>query len=184
MIPSHGRLSDPLVRREGQDCDGTWWIRLLLGHCPPDRRGTTPLLGWPTRQCKDTKSVILWVRPAKAATTRSISEQGCFPRKDPRNHTNLKAKQRALRADFPETMGLRVHRSISWIGRAEAAQDDPDAQFLCKPSFRPWTGDSEFILQIESRPHRGPVTCFAMRYRRLHGGSRRGFWRRSDAGRG
>ena len=46
------------------------------------------------------------------------------------DHTNLKAKQRALRADFPETMGLRVHRSISWIGRAEAAQDDPDAQFL------------------------------------------------------
>ena len=46
------------------------------------------------------------------------------------DHTNLKAKQRALRADFPETMGLRVHRSISWIGRAEAAHDDPDAQFL------------------------------------------------------
>ena len=46
------------------------------------------------------------------------------------DHTNLKAKQRALRAGFPETMGLRVHRSISWIGRAEAAQDDPDAQFL------------------------------------------------------
>ena len=38
------------------------------------------------------------------------------------DHTNLKAKQRALRADFPETMGLRVHRSISWIGRAEAAR--------------------------------------------------------------
>ena len=39
-----------------------------------------------------------------------------------------------------------------------------------------------------SRSNRGPtgglVTCFAMRYRRLHGGSRRGFWRRSDAGRG
>ena len=46
------------------------------------------------------------------------------------DHTNLKAKQRALRAGFPETMGLRVHRSISWIGRTEAAQDDPDAQFL------------------------------------------------------
>lgn len=32
----------------------------------------------------------------------------------------LKEKQRAIRAGFPETMGLRVHRSISWIGRAEA----------------------------------------------------------------
>ena len=45
-------------------------------------------------------------------------------------HADLKTKQRALREGFPETMGLRVHRSISWIGRAEAAQDDPDAQFL------------------------------------------------------
>lgn len=49
---------------------------------------------------------------------------------DSLDHAQLKAKQRALRAGFPETMGLRVHRSISWIGRAEAAQDDPDAQFL------------------------------------------------------
>ena len=33
----------------------------------------------------------------------------------------LKEKQRAIRAGFPETMGLRVHRAISWIGRAEAS---------------------------------------------------------------
>ena len=38
----------------------------------------------------------------------------------PLSHAVLKAKQRALR----ETMGLRVHRSISWIGRIEAAEDD------------------------------------------------------------
>lgn len=42
----------------------------------------------------------------------------------------LKAKQRALRSGFPETMGLRVHRSISWIGRSEACDDDEDARFL------------------------------------------------------
>lgn len=46
------------------------------------------------------------------------------------DHAQLKAKQRALRGGFPETMGLRVHRSISWIGRAEMAHDDSDAQFL------------------------------------------------------
>lgn len=46
------------------------------------------------------------------------------------DHTYLKEKQRALRERFPETMGLRVHRSISWIGRAEAACEDRDAQFL------------------------------------------------------
>jgi hypothetical protein len=48
----------------------------------------------------------------------------------PLTHAALKAKQRALRAGFPETMGLRVHRSISWIGRAEASLDDHDARFL------------------------------------------------------
>lgn len=42
----------------------------------------------------------------------------------------LKEKQRAIRAGFPETMGLRVHRSISWIGRAEACGDDHDARFI------------------------------------------------------
>jgi hypothetical protein len=46
------------------------------------------------------------------------------------NHTALKEKQRAIRAGFPETMGLRVHRSISWIGRAEACCDDHDARFI------------------------------------------------------
>ena len=47
----------------------------------------------------------------------------------PLTHAVLKAKQRELRGGFPETMGLRVHRAISWIGRAEAAGDD-DARFL------------------------------------------------------
>ncbi|MFN3292138.1 MAG: hypothetical protein ACK4S2_05030 [Gemmobacter sp.] len=42
----------------------------------------------------------------------------------------LKQKQRAIRAGFPETMGLRVHRAISWIGRAEACNGDDDARFI------------------------------------------------------
>lgn len=45
-------------------------------------------------------------------------------------HADLKDKQRALRGNFPETMGLRVHRSISWIGRSETNGDDHDARFL------------------------------------------------------
>ena len=45
-------------------------------------------------------------------------------------HAILKAKQRSLRSEFPENMGLRVHRSISWIGRAEAEPDDFDSRFL------------------------------------------------------
>ncbi|WP_334128093.1 hypothetical protein [Sneathiella sp.] len=50
--------------------------------------------------------------------------------KDILDHTALKAKQRAIRGDFPETMGLRVHRAISWIGRAEKCCDDDDARFI------------------------------------------------------
>lgn len=46
------------------------------------------------------------------------------------DHAALKAKQREIRAGFPETMGLRVHRAISWIGRAEASGDDADARFV------------------------------------------------------
>lgn len=49
---------------------------------------------------------------------------------DPLDFAALKAKQRAIRAGFPETMGLRVHRAISWIGRAEASGDDADARFV------------------------------------------------------
>jgi hypothetical protein len=42
----------------------------------------------------------------------------------------LKTKQRALREGFPSDLGLRVHRSISWIGRSEREEDDPDARFI------------------------------------------------------
>ena len=46
------------------------------------------------------------------------------------DHTALKEKQRAIREGFPETMGLRAHRAISWIGRAEACGEDDDARFI------------------------------------------------------
>lgn len=45
-------------------------------------------------------------------------------------HAVLKAKEHEHGDGFPEAMKLRVHRSISWIGRAEAAADDDDARFI------------------------------------------------------
>ena len=48
---------------------------------------------------------------------------------EPLRHAALKEKQRSLREDFPETMGLRVHRALSWIGRADEA-DDADGRFI------------------------------------------------------
>ena len=50
--------------------------------------------------------------------------------KDALDHAALKTKQRAIRAGFPENMGLRAHRAISWIGRAGACGDDDDARFI------------------------------------------------------
>ncbi|MCT2538765.1 HEPN domain-containing protein [Sedimentimonas flavescens] len=49
---------------------------------------------------------------------------------DTLNFDALKTKQRALREGFPETMGLRVHRAISWIGRAEDFREDDDSRFI------------------------------------------------------
>lgn len=45
-------------------------------------------------------------------------------------HKALKEKQRHLREGFPQDMGLRVHRAISWIGRAEQEKQDADAAFI------------------------------------------------------
>jgi hypothetical protein len=42
----------------------------------------------------------------------------------------LKDKQRRIRAGFPEKLGLRVHRAISWLGRAESEDEDLDAAFI------------------------------------------------------
>lgn len=42
----------------------------------------------------------------------------------------LKEKQRAIRSGFSESLGLRVHRSLSWLGRAEAETADPDIRFI------------------------------------------------------
>lgn len=44
------------------------------------------------------------------------------------SHRALKEKQRALREGFPEALTLRVHRALSWLGRAEA--EDLDVRFL------------------------------------------------------
>ena len=42
----------------------------------------------------------------------------------------LKQKQRRLRDSFEEEFGIRVHRAISWIMRAETEIKDPDARFI------------------------------------------------------
>jgi hypothetical protein len=46
------------------------------------------------------------------------------------NYHALKNKQRSIRDQFPEALGLRVHRSISWLGRAEKETSDNDVKFI------------------------------------------------------
>ena len=48
----------------------------------------------------------------------------------PPTHAALREKERELRSGFPDTMRLHVHRSISWLGRAEDEQDDGDSRFI------------------------------------------------------
>lgn len=42
----------------------------------------------------------------------------------------LKTKQRTIRDGFSEALTLRVHRAISWLGRAESEKDDLDVRFI------------------------------------------------------
>ncbi len=42
----------------------------------------------------------------------------------------LKTRQRSVREAFSDAFGLRVHRAISWIKRAEQEPEDYDAAFL------------------------------------------------------
>lgn len=42
----------------------------------------------------------------------------------------LKDKQRKLRERFPDNLGLRVHRAISWLTRASEESKDPDVSFI------------------------------------------------------
>ena len=46
------------------------------------------------------------------------------------NFEALKAKQRKIREAFPADHGLRVHRALSWLQRAEQAGKDADAAFI------------------------------------------------------
>ena len=41
----------------------------------------------------------------------------------------LKSRQRAERDNYPINLGLRVHRALSWLDRAEQSDDD-DARFI------------------------------------------------------
>lgn len=74
-------------------------------------------------------------------------------------YDQLKAKQRRLRENFPETMGLRVHRAISWIGRAEACDDDDGKFIFLWIAFNAAYAD-ENVFQVKQPGERSAFTEF------------------------
>lgn len=46
------------------------------------------------------------------------------------HYQTLKVRQREERENHSEALGLRIHRALSWLNRAEQCQEDPDGQFI------------------------------------------------------
>jgi len=44
--------------------------------------------------------------------------------------SELKARQRSDRDTYSDNLGLRVHRALSWLNKAETCEGDDDAQFI------------------------------------------------------
>lgn len=70
----------------------------------------------------------------------------------------LKEKQRTIRDGFPGALGLRVHRALSWLGRAEREVDDDDVRFILL-----WIGfNSAYAdeLAVEFNSERGAFKAY------------------------
>ncbi|MAT64354.1 MAG: hypothetical protein CMQ43_12490 [Gammaproteobacteria bacterium] len=77
----------------------------------------------------------------------------------------LKQKQRDIRAAFPEDLGLRVHRAISWLHRAEMAGDDHDAAFI----FYWIAFNAAYANELKDSDLEGERSVFADYFARLTG---------------
>lgn len=68
----------------------------------------------------------------------------------------LKEKHRRLRAGFPDHVSLRVHRSLSWLQRAELEREDDDVRFVLL-----WIGFNAAYANEVARPLDGERSAFA-----------------------
>lgn len=83
---------------------------------------------------------------------------------------DLKPKQRSLRDGFPGPLGLRVHRAISWVGRAEREADDPAAAFL----FYWIAFNAAYADERDVRGERAERESFSWFFTKLHERDREG----------
>ncbi len=110
----------PVTRRPRHNqIPGAKWPGIFI-------HGATRLQCWGSRFCVPRSRGIAGRISLRCG---ELFERG-RPVKNNLNFNDLKDKQRLIRAGFPETMGLRAHRTISWIGRAEACGEDDDARFI------------------------------------------------------
>ena len=46
------------------------------------------------------------------------------------SHADLSDRAQKIEQDYPDKLGLRIHRAQSWFARAELCEDDDDARFI------------------------------------------------------
>lgn len=65
---------------------------------------------------------------------------------------SLKSKQREIRNEFSDNLGLRVHRALSWLEKSEQCNDDQDSQliFLWIAFNAAYAQDTEVLRHTES----------------------------------
>src|SRR3954470_2695669 len=71
----------------------------------------------------------VWVTPVQAKD-RITMPRSVETETSALSFAQLKHKQRRIREGFPEHIGLRIHRALSWLGRAETQAGDPDVRFI------------------------------------------------------
>lgn len=72
-----------------------------------------------------------------------------------RIYQGLKARQRAERTGYPDNLGLRIHRALSWLGRAEH-EADPDSRFI----FLWIAFNAAYATDIDDRLHLNEQASF------------------------
>ncbi|GAN76147.1 HEPN domain-containing protein [Acidisphaera rubrifaciens] len=82
----------------------------------------------------------------------------------PLSYAALKTKQKLLRDGFPASLGLRTHRALSWLCRAERETDDDDVRFILL-----WIGFNAAYAADLRATQAGERSAFADYFRTLIG---------------
>lgn len=79
------------------------------------------------------------------------------------HYQTLKARQRAERDRYPDNLGLRVHRALSWLNRAEQ-EADSDSRFI----FLWIAFNAAYATEIDDRQGLSEQASFNAFLRKLH----------------